>query len=129
MKLAMMSTAAILTASAALAGGYTPPVTEPAPAPIMAAPVAAPVADWNGFYAGLQYGQGSADLSGNGVDASEDFDAYGVHGGYLYDTGRYVFGGELDYNKVDFDETDGDADLGAGSGDAAFGGADIGAAA
>ncbi|MFL2779398.1 MAG: outer membrane protein [Paracoccus marcusii] len=106
MKLAFATLGASLFAVTAHAGGYVAPVVEPAPAPVVA-PVAAPVSDWTGFYAGLQYGQGDADLS----DAdSLDFDAYGVHGGYNRDFGQFVLGGELDYNRVDLDEA-GEGDL------------------
>ena len=111
MKLVMISSAAIFAAGTAFAGGYTPPVTEPAVTPIVSAPVAAPVADWTGFYAGLQYGQGNAEVSSDAGSADQDFDAYGVHGGYLHDMGRYVVGAELDYNKLNFDNDGGDADL------------------
>lgn len=67
--------------------------------------------DWTGFYAGAQYGKGSFELSGNGVSADEDMDAYGLHGGYLRDFGKFVLGGELDYNKLDIDNVDDKGDL------------------
>ncbi|MFV0303290.1 MAG: outer membrane protein [Paracoccus sp. (in: a-proteobacteria)] len=111
MKFAIAAIAATLTAGSALAGGYTAPVTE--------TPVVAPVApvamnndvDWTGFYAGVQYGQGNAEADGVDGSPDTDFDAYGVHGGYNYDFGKYVLGGELDYNKLDFDDLDDKGDL------------------
>ena len=65
MKLAFATLGASLFAVTAHAGGYVAPVVEPAPAPVVA-PVAAPVSDWTGFYAGLQYGQGDADVNFDG---------------------------------------------------------------
>ena len=109
MKLAFATLGASLFAVTAHAGGYVAPVVEPAPAPVVA-PVAAPVSDWSGFYAGLQYGQGDADVNFDGDSVSSDFDAYGVHGGYNRDFGQFVLGGELDYNRIDLDEA-GEGDL------------------
>jgi len=97
MKLAAYTLSASLIAGAAAAGGYTAPVVEAPVAPVV---VEAAGTDWTGFYAGLQYGQG--DLSAPGF-ASQDFDAFGVHAGYLRDFGRYVAGAELDYNNVEPD--------------------------
>ena len=109
MKLAFATLGASLFAVTAHAGGYVAPVVEPAPAPVVA-PVAAPVSDLTGFYAGLQYGQGDADVNFDGDSVSSDFDAYGVHGGYNRDFGQFVLGGELDYNRIDLDEA-GEGDL------------------
>lgn len=108
MKLSYLALAAALVAGSAQAGGYVPPVVEPAPVAAIPAPIADP-SDWTGFYAGLQYGQGSGELSDTDLDS--DFDAYGVHGGYLRDFGRFVLGGELDYNRLDIDEADEEGDL------------------
>lgn len=110
MKKFMLASVAIVAASSAFAGGYVAPVEQPVIAPIVTAPVEDP-SDWTGFYAGLQYGQGNAELKGAGNSADEDFDAYGVHAGYNHDMGKWVLGGELDYNKLDFDQSEGDGDL------------------
>ncbi|MBM3604065.1 MAG: porin family protein [Alphaproteobacteria bacterium] len=109
MKLAAAAIAAVLATGAAHAGGYVAPVVEPAPAPVVA-PVT-PASDWSGFYAGLQYGQGSGDLSLTGGEVSEDFDAYGIHAGYNRDFGRFVLGGDLDYNRLDIDNVDDKGDM------------------
>ena len=109
MKLAFATLGASLFAVTAHAGGYVAPVVEPAPAPIVT-PVVTNVSDWSGFYAGLQYGQGDADVSFAGDSVSDDFDAYGLHAGYNRDFGQFVLGGELDYNRIDLDDA-GEGDL------------------
>ena len=109
MKKLILASVAAIAATGAYAGGYTAPVE---PAPVVVAPVVAeaPAYNWDGFYAGLQYGQGSAEL-----DGSDDVDTegWGVHGGYTRGFGNWILGGELDYNKVSLDEgdLDGDSDL------------------
>ncbi|WP_347140052.1 porin family protein [Paracoccus sp. SSK6] len=108
MKFVALTVAASLAASASFAGGYVAPVVETAPVVAPVVPVEAGT-DWTGFYAGLQYGQGNAELSDDSFD--RDYDAYGLHAGYLFDFGKMIAGAELDYNKVDLDENDGDGDL------------------
>lgn len=56
--------------------------------------------DWTGFYAGGQLGY--ADIDGTGA-ADGSGGTYGVHGGYNYDFGQFVLGGEVDYDKLDID--------------------------
>lgn len=124
MKLVFATLAATLAGTTAFAGGFNAPAVDQ---PVLA-PTVAPVApietgsDWTGAYVGLQYGQGDldadtpafTDFDGTQVPAgseSVDADAYGVHGGYLYDLGKYVVGGELDYNRLDLDEDQGEGDL------------------
>ena len=108
MKTIILSLAGSLAATTAFAGGYVAPVVEPAPVVAPVVPVEAGT-DWSGFYAGLQYGKGSAEASDR--DGDTDLDGYGVHAGYLHDFGKYVLGGELDYNKVELDDADIDGDL------------------
>lgn len=109
MKKLILASVAVITATGAYAGGYTAPVE---PAPVVVAPVVAetPAYNWDGFYAGLQYGQGSAEL--DGLD-DVDTEGWGVHGGYTRGFGNWILGGELDYNKVSLDEgdLDGEGDL------------------
>ena len=108
MKFVTLTVAASLAASASFAGGYVAPVVDTAPVVTPVVPVQAGP-DWSGFYAGLQYGQGNAELSDSDFDS--DYDAYGLHAGYLFDFGQVIAGAELDYNKVDLDQIDDDADL------------------
>ncbi|MDQ7775140.1 MAG: outer membrane beta-barrel protein [Paracoccus aminovorans] len=105
----ILSAVAALTGTAALAGGYQSPVVETAPVAVVE--TAPAEVDWTGFYAGLQGGQGNADVSFGSASADlGDFDAWGLHGGYQRDMGQYVLGGELDYNRLTGDG-DGHADL------------------
>jgi len=83
-------------ASPGLAGALGDPVTEPAPvAPVQVADTGG---DWTGFYAGVQLGW--ADVSPDGAASGDDV-IYGLHAGYDYDFGRFVLGGELDYDAGD----------------------------
>ena len=108
MKFALSTLAASLLATSAVAGGYTTPVTPTEP--LVLPPVVAPAdpSDWSGFYAGAQYGVGSFEL---GDEFDRDHKAYGLHAGYLRDFGKFVVGGELDYNKLDIDDVDEKGDL------------------
>lgn len=113
MKIAIAAIAATIVAGSAQAGGYVAPVVDATP--VFVAPIVADASDWTGFYAGLQYGQGDTEVSLGGASTDNDMDGYGVHGGYNRDFGRFVLGGELDYNKLSFDDVagvdGGDADL------------------
>lgn len=110
MKLVFATVAASLVAGAAFAGGYSAPVANPEP--IAIAPIVVEdTSDWTGFYAGAQYGKGNFKLSLGDAEDENDMDAYGLHGGYLRDFGKFVLGGELDYNKLDIDNVDDKGDL------------------
>ena len=110
MKLVFATVAASLVAGTAFAGGYTAPVANPEPI-VVAAVVVEDTSDWTGFYAGAQYGKGNFKLSLGDAEDENDMDAYGLHGGYLRDFGKFVLGGELDYNKLDIDNVDDKGDL------------------
>lgn len=82
----------LATASPAFAGG----AAEPAPGPVIVP--SAPVSDWTGGYVGLQFGT-TFDGTYTTVVSERDLEAdvYGVFGGYRFDLGTFVVGGELDY--------------------------------
>ncbi len=91
-----------LFATPALAGNPEPVV--PAPAPVAPVPVQVDMSgDWTGFYAGGSLGY--ADVTGS-TTIGDDVNGltYGVHGGYDYDLGGFVLGGELELSG--FDVTD-----------------------
>ncbi|MEE9454214.1 MAG: outer membrane beta-barrel protein [Paracoccaceae bacterium] len=93
MKISVLASAIIVSASAAFAGGpiYVPP-------PVI--PLAAPVQQWTGPYAGLQLGFGQGEMvSQGGVELSGI--VYGAHVGYNYDLGSIVLSAEADYNLAD----------------------------
>ena len=72
-----------------------PPVIAPAPAPVFAG------GDWTGPYVGLSFG--NTDVTTSAAGAEGDNGTYGIHAGYDYDFGRFVVGGELEYDKTDID--------------------------
>ncbi|MGS4944552.1 outer membrane protein [Meridianimarinicoccus sp. RP-17] len=102
----------------AIAGGPTEPAVEPVPV-AQAAPAFSSL--WSGGYAGAQLGWGWADRSGDGdinsfgdrIDATTDTfrnigsdgDGVigGIHGGYLWNSDRFVYGGEADINFGDIE--------------------------
>ena len=57
--------------------------------------------DWSGFYAGAGVGRIEVDPTGSGT--KEDNTSYGVHAGYRFDAGQWVFGGEFEYDWTDID--------------------------
>lgn len=83
-------------ASPVFAGSLSEPTVEPVM--VAPAPVVNTGGDWTGFYVGAQLGY--ADVSPTGVAGGDDY-IYGVHAGYDYDFGRFVLGGELDYDAGD----------------------------
>ena len=95
-RIALVAFAAASTALAApaFAGGMAEPVVEAAPAPIAVAPVAVG-RDWTGFYVGGGLGYGTA--SGTGFATGVNGAVYNAFGGYNYDMGNVVLGGELEY--------------------------------
>lgn len=57
--------------------------------------------DWSGFYAGA--GIGNLEVDTSVVGAKNDDMSYGVHAGYRFDTGQWVFGGEFEYEWTDIE--------------------------
>ena len=103
MKRETFKTAAIVAimttgATTAFAGNTDVPILTATPA----APVVVPVTqtnDWTGFYAGGSLGYG--DISDNATGFDDDGVTYGIHGGYDYDFGQFVLGGELEISGFD----------------------------
>lgn len=87
---------AAAVATPALAAGPTP--VESAPV-VMAAPAPPPGYDWTGFYAGAQIGYG--DFGANTGIPNANGTIYGVHAGYMWDMGTWVWGIEGDYDGAD----------------------------
>lgn len=89
---------AALLAAPALAGSANPAPVEPVVA--TPAPVYNMGGDWTGGYAGLSLGR--LDVDGTGAADGDDV-SYGIHGGYDYDFGRFVLGGEVEFEGTDID--------------------------
>lgn len=70
------------------------------------------VGNWTGLYTGLQFG--TAEISGTAGNSALDGDdvLYGVHAGYNYDLGKWVLGGELDYDQTDLGLDSGGSTIG-----------------
>lgn len=85
-----------VSGAAAFADGLSEPVVEP--------PLVQTLPDtggeWGGFYGGLNLGWADVSTS-NGL--SGDDVTFGVHLGYDYDFGRFVLGGEIEYDEMDLD--------------------------
>jgi len=88
-----------LLGTAAFAGNLADPVIEAAPAPVTFEPVAMGT-DWTGAYGGFNLGYG--DVDGSGAADGDDM-TYGLHLGYDYDFGRFVVGGEIEYDDAAID--------------------------
>ena len=96
---ALATTAVTGFALPALAGSLQQPVAEaPVAAPAPAAPVQMASGDWTGGYVGLGLGY---DHAGTTPDIGSGSSGLGsIFGGYNYDFGRFVLGGELSANKA-----------------------------
>ncbi|WP_418593952.1 outer membrane protein [Ponticoccus sp. (in: a-proteobacteria)] len=111
MKSSILALAALATglgSTAAFAGsldqGYVEPVpVAPAPAPV----AVVPDSDWTGGYVGLSYGNLDSQIGGS----SDNGGIYGIHGGYDYDFGNVVLGGELEYLGTGDDYSVGGVDV------------------
>lgn len=87
--------AGVATAGSLEVTNVEAPVYAPAPTPVSTD------GDWTGFYGGLQVGKTDIDSDSGLLDGDDT--SYGVHAGYDYDFGRFVLGGELDYDKTDIE--------------------------
>ena len=95
----LITSTALLAATSALAGG---PTYVPVPVAPIATPVIVTLPTWTGPYLGVQAGIGNGDLLDDGESVSDmSGPVYGLHGGYMYDFGSIVVGGEVDYNFAD----------------------------
>lgn len=106
MKRLLTSTCILAACVAAPAVGIAGSLSEPVVTTAPTAPPPPPLntgGDWTGFYAGIQLGNldvdGESALDGVGGDDT----TYGIHAGYNYDFGRWVVGGELDYDDASVD--------------------------
>ncbi|QDY70000.1 outer membrane protein [Qingshengfaniella alkalisoli] len=97
MKLIATASALALSAAPVLAGGLTEP--QPTPEPVAVTPVAPVVASslWSGGYVGAQAGYAWAEAD----DADDEGPIGGLHGGYLWNSGKFVYGIEGDYDWAD----------------------------
>lgn len=81
---------------------------------IGAGPAAADdAADWEGFYAGIQFGTSDFSVGGGAAPPAPGSDTGfigGVHAGYNRDFGRFILGGEVDFDAADTSFTGGDLD-------------------
>ena len=87
-----------LLASTAFAGSLVGPVVETVPTAVYEPAFTG--GDWTGAYGGLNLGYG--DVDGSGTADGNDM-TYGLHLGYSYDFGRYVIGGEFEYDDASID--------------------------
>lgn len=122
-KLTLTALGLVIASGAAHAGSLDVAPSEPLViAPVAPAP-AAPAqlgGNWTGAYAGASLGFGATNVEGSDVledpdntdlldlDVDGDGAIGGVYGGYNYDFGRFVMGGEIDLNaaNLDFDDDD-----------------------
>jgi opacity protein-like surface antigen len=111
-RITLTAAAALLAAGPTLAGGSAAPVvvTPVASDVAPAAPVVAPI-DWSGAYVGGQLGFDRLTFDDQGGEAAiedEIFDGalYGLHAGYMFDLGRIVAGGEIDFDATQIDITE-----------------------
>lgn len=99
MSFKFLSAAAAIAAAplAATAGN----IAEPVPTPTIA-PVAPAAVDWSGAYVGLSYGSVSGDIDFIPSPAREmdSGSIVGLFGGYQFQRGAWVYGGELTLNSV-----------------------------
>ena len=109
-RLALALLCGMTCGTSVFAGSLAEPTMDVAPAmvPAVAMPAqAASTADWTGGYVGGSLGYAQIDGTFNGADLfaeSPDGVAYGIHAGYNRDFGRFVVGGELQYEATNVQE-------------------------
>ncbi|MBU2936939.1 MULTISPECIES: outer membrane protein [Pacificibacter] len=94
-----LASASTLTLAAPTFAGNLDPAPMEAPVAVAVVPVQTAGTDWTGFYGGLSAGYGWGDEVADDADDA----TYGLFGGYNYDLGNWVLGGELEYAKTDLD--------------------------
>ena len=99
-KASLVIAASVIAASSAIADGIGQNATEPAVAAAIVAP-AAQGGDWTGAYVGLQASAVDGTTARDPGADVWDFNGglYGAHVGYIHDYGRFVLGGELEYDQ------------------------------
>lgn len=113
MKLRVLAATSALVAVAAPALAQKAEDTPPDPTPVIVE--TAPIAPFAGGYAGAQLGYGFGNVessNGNAIDEDGDGVVGGLHAGYLFQNGQFVYGGEVDYDfaDVEFDNDAGSLD-------------------
>lgn len=98
---AIAAVATATLAAPAFAGSYAPAPAEPVV--VTPAPVVYSGSNWTGAYGGVDLGWGDYDLNSTNNDGM----VYGLHGGYDYDFGSFVLGGEVQYQANDFSNKNG----------------------
>ncbi|PWG18201.1 outer membrane protein [Salibaculum griseiflavum] len=91
---------AAVTASTAVAGNMNEATPAPAPTPVQATPE---VADFSGAYAGIGYGVAQGEIGFNGADDDYEFNdgmVVSAFGGYNFQQGNFVYGGEIAFNSI-----------------------------
>jgi outer membrane immunogenic protein len=88
---------AIVAASVMATQAYA---SGPVDIPVVIVEPPAPVSDWTGFYAGIHVGIGNAKDSIFLPLGGVDFNAVGLHAGYLSDMGSLVIGGEVSVDRI-----------------------------
>lgn len=102
-KLGLILIPSLVASGTALAGSATYEAPMEPVVQVTQSATPAPISqggNWTGAYGGFQLGYGDVETTGAATETGDDL-LYGVHGGYNYDFGRFVLGGELDYDFSD----------------------------
>lgn len=114
-RIALAAAAALASAGASMAGGYTPPVAEPAPVAVSPVVSAATPLGWSGAYVGgsVGYARSNSDeldvTGGAGTDTPGDLKMDGavgsVHAGYRWQNNNWVYGAEVSATGGNVEDT------------------------